>query len=110
MDYVVSYYLRNLDKVRYYNVDRIQRLQCVIEWILICFWDVSFLYYYFFFQHAGTEKSVFPLPEPQDFFLASQVKFEDLAKDIRKLKRDLIGETCCRLFYLPAQPRVFGVT
>uniref|UniRef100_A0A8C0RNU3 FH2 domain-containing protein n=1 Tax=Canis lupus familiaris TaxID=9615 RepID=A0A8C0RNU3_CANLF len=32
---------------------------------------------------------VFPLPEPQDFFLASQVKFEDLIKDLRKLKRQL---------------------
>ncbi|XP_029937728.1 formin isoform X2 [Myripristis murdjan] len=53
VDYVVSYYLRNLDK------------------------------------HAGTDKSVLPLPEPQDFFLASQVRFEDLAKDIRKLKIDL---------------------
>ncbi|XP_056152023.1 formin-1-like [Lampris incognitus] len=53
VDYVVSYYLRNLD------------------------------------QHAGTDKSLFPLPEPQDFFLAAQVKFEDLTKDIRKLKRDL---------------------
>lgn len=42
-----------------------------------------------FDMHAGTEKSVFPLPEPQDFFQAGQVKFDDLTKDIRKLKRDL---------------------
>ncbi|CAB1335138.1 unnamed protein product [Coregonus sp. 'balchen'] len=42
-----------------------------------------------FDEHAGTDKSVFPLPEPQDFFLAAQVKFEDLTKDMRKLKRDL---------------------
>ncbi|XP_063146048.1 formin-like [Candoia aspera] len=42
-------------------------------------------------KEAGTEKSVFPLPEPQDFFQASQVKFEDLKKDLRKLKRDLEG-------------------
>lgn len=48
----------------------------------------------FMFQHAGTDKSVFPLPEPQDFFQAAQVKFDDLTKDIRKLKRDLTGETC----------------
>uniref|UniRef100_A0A1A8RPW8 Formin 1 n=1 Tax=Nothobranchius rachovii TaxID=451742 RepID=A0A1A8RPW8_9TELE len=40
-------------------------------------------------QHAGTDKSVFPLPEPQDFFQAAQVKFDDLTKDIRKLKKDL---------------------
>uniref|UniRef100_A0A670XXQ8 Formin 1 n=1 Tax=Pseudonaja textilis TaxID=8673 RepID=A0A670XXQ8_PSETE len=40
-------------------------------------------------KEAGTQNSVFPLPEPQDFFQASQVKFEDLVKDLRKLKRDL---------------------
>ncbi|KAJ3613333.1 hypothetical protein NHX12_019583, partial [Muraenolepis orangiensis] len=55
VDYVVSYFLRNLD------------------------------------EHAGTDKSVFPLPEPQDFFQAAQVKFDDLAKDARKLKRELTG-------------------
>lgn len=42
-------------------------------------------------QNAGTEKSVFPLPEPQDVFMASQVKFEDLSRDLRKLRRDLAG-------------------
>ncbi|KAL4656461.1 formin-1 [Arapaima gigas] len=42
-----------------------------------------------FDKHAGTDKSVFPLPEPQDFFLAAQVKFDDLTKDMRKLKKDL---------------------
>ncbi|XP_065542707.1 formin-1 [Lathamus discolor] len=40
-------------------------------------------------KEAGTDKSIFPLPEPQDFFQASQVKFEDLIKDLRKMKRDL---------------------
>ncbi|XP_016384671.1 formin [Sinocyclocheilus rhinocerous] len=53
LDYIVSYYLRHLDK------------------------------------NAGTEKSIFPLPEPQDVFLSSQVKFDDLSKDLRKLNRDL---------------------
>uniref|UniRef100_A0A8C7Q1V1 Formin 1 n=1 Tax=Oncorhynchus mykiss TaxID=8022 RepID=A0A8C7Q1V1_ONCMY len=53
VDYVTSYYLRNLD------------------------------------ENAGTEKSVFPLPEPQDVFLAAQVKFEDITKDLRQLRRDL---------------------
>ncbi|XP_015451299.1 LOW QUALITY PROTEIN: formin-1 [Pteropus alecto] len=46
-------------------------------------------YLRYYDQEAGTEKSIFPLPEPQDFFLASQVKFEDLVKDLRKLKRQL---------------------
>ncbi|EDL27852.1 formin 1, isoform CRA_a [Mus musculus] len=46
-------------------------------------------YLRYYDQEAGTDKSVFPLPEPQDFFLASQVKFEDLLKDLRKLKRQL---------------------
>ncbi|XP_045917057.1 formin isoform X2 [Micropterus dolomieu] len=53
LDYVVTYYL--------YNVD----------------------------QNAGTDMSMFPLPEPQDVFLAAQVKFDDLNKDIRQLGRDL---------------------
>ncbi|XP_006831870.1 PREDICTED: formin-1 isoform X1 [Chrysochloris asiatica] len=46
-------------------------------------------YLRYYDQEAGTEKSIFPLPEPQDFFLASQVKFDDLIKDLRKLKRQL---------------------
>ncbi|KAK9533544.1 hypothetical protein VZT92_008656 [Zoarces viviparus] len=53
---------------------------------------VDFVVIYYlrnFDTHAGTEKSVFPMPEPQDFFQAAQVKFEDLSKDIRKLKKDL---------------------
>ncbi|XP_055729282.1 formin-like [Salvelinus fontinalis] len=53
VDYVVSYYLRNLD------------------------------------ENAGTERSVFPLPEPQDVFLAAQVKFEDITKELSQLRRDL---------------------
>ncbi|CAB1339831.1 unnamed protein product [Coregonus sp. 'balchen'] len=40
-------------------------------------------------RNAGTERSVFPLPEPQDVFLAAQVKFEDITKDLRQLRRDL---------------------
>ncbi|XP_060722405.1 formin isoform X1 [Tachysurus vachellii] len=55
MDYIVSYYLHNLD------------------------------------ENAGTENCAFPLPEPQDVFLASQVKFEDLSKELRKLGEDLEG-------------------
>ncbi|XP_077320869.1 formin-1 isoform X1 [Lithobates pipiens] len=42
-----------------------------------------------FDNDAGTEKSIFPLLEPQDFFQAAQVKFEDLDKDLRKLRKDL---------------------
>ncbi|XP_069065099.1 formin-1 isoform X2 [Pleurodeles waltl] len=42
-----------------------------------------------FDEDAGTDQSVFPLPEPQDFFMASQFKFEDLLKELRKLKKDL---------------------
>ncbi|XP_068608286.1 formin-like [Brachionichthys hirsutus] len=54
--------------------------------------DYVVLYYLQNFdEHAGTEKSVFPLPEPQDFFQASQVRFEDLTKDIKKLKKELMA-------------------
>ncbi|XP_069588533.1 formin-1 isoform X3 [Ranitomeya imitator] len=42
-----------------------------------------------FDKDGGTDKSVFPMPEPQDFMLAAQVKFEDLEKDLRKLRKDL---------------------
>eukprot|EP00079_Xenopus_tropicalis_P028558 XP_012823532.1 PREDICTED: formin-1 isoform X1 [Xenopus tropicalis] len=49
-------------------------------------------YLRYFDQDAGTDKSVFPLPESQDLLLASQVKFEDLDKDLRKLKKDI--EVC----------------
>ena len=42
-------------------------------------------------QDAGKEQCVFPLPEPQDLFQASQMKFEDFQKDLRKLKKDLRG-------------------
>nr|XP_061806772.1 formin-like [Nerophis lumbriciformis] len=55
VDYVVSYYLHNVDK------------------------------------NAGTDKSTFPLPEPQDVFLAAQLNFEDLNAQIKKLGKDLAG-------------------
>ncbi|KAM7336564.1 hypothetical protein ACRRTK_005057 [Alexandromys fortis] len=38
---------------------------------------------------AGKEQCVFPLAEPQELFQASQMKFEDFQKDLRKLKKDL---------------------
>uniref|UniRef100_G1KRN3 Formin 1 n=1 Tax=Anolis carolinensis TaxID=28377 RepID=G1KRN3_ANOCA len=55
--------------------------------------DYVVMYYLRHFdKEAGTDKSEFPLPEPQDFFQASQVKFEDLIKDLKKMKKDL--EVC----------------
>ncbi|XP_056623949.1 formin isoform X1 [Triplophysa dalaica] len=42
-----------------------------------------------FDKNAASDQSVFPLPEPQDLFHAAQVKFEDLSKDLRKLKKEL---------------------
>uniref|UniRef100_A0A4W4FAW4 FH2 domain-containing protein n=1 Tax=Electrophorus electricus TaxID=8005 RepID=A0A4W4FAW4_ELEEL len=38
---------------------------------------------------AGRETCVYPLPEPQDLFQASQMKFEDFTKDLLKLQKDL---------------------
>ncbi|XP_072122956.1 formin-2 [Mobula birostris] len=69
--------------------------------INLLFYLVSY-YLRNFDKDAGTEKSVFPLPEPQDLFQASQIKFEDFEKDLRKLKKDLkVCETemekVCRL-------------
>ncbi len=43
------------------------------------------------YQDAGKETCVYPLPEPQDLFLASQMKFDDFQKDLRKLRKDLNG-------------------
>ncbi|XP_065585905.1 formin-2 isoform X2 [Cyrtonyx montezumae] len=42
-----------------------------------------------FDEDAGKEQCIFPLPEPQDLFQASQLKFEDFQKDLRKMKKDL---------------------
>lgn len=44
-----------------------------------------------FYQDAGKETCVYPLPEPQDLFQASQMKFEDFQRDLRKLRKDLTG-------------------
>ncbi|XP_078720735.1 uncharacterized protein LOC144937230 [Lampetra fluviatilis] len=41
-----------------------------------------------FDEDAGTERSIFPLPEPQELFQAAQVKFEDIQKDMRELRKD----------------------
>ncbi|XP_069090782.1 formin-2 isoform X1 [Pleurodeles waltl] len=40
-------------------------------------------------QNAGKEQNLFPLPEPQDLFHVSQMKFEDFQKDLRKSRKDL---------------------
>uniref|UniRef100_A0A3B3R3Y2 FH2 domain-containing protein n=1 Tax=Paramormyrops kingsleyae TaxID=1676925 RepID=A0A3B3R3Y2_9TELE len=37
----------------------------------------------------GQDSSLHPLPEPQDLFYVSQMKFEDLQTDLRKLRKDL---------------------
>ncbi|XP_034755071.1 formin-2 [Etheostoma cragini] len=42
-----------------------------------------------FDEDAGRETCVYSLPEPQDLFQASQMKFEDFQRDLRKLKIDL---------------------
>ncbi|MEE6523440.1 hypothetical protein FKM82_022361, partial [Ascaphus truei] len=52
---------------------------------------IVFYYLRHFDENAGKEECVFPLPEPQDLFQASQMKFEDFQKDLRKLKRDLLA-------------------
>lgn len=44
-----------------------------------------------FNQDAGKETCVYPLPEPLDLFQASQMKFEDFQRDLRKLRKDLNG-------------------
>ncbi|XP_045917877.1 formin-1-like isoform X3 [Micropterus dolomieu] len=84
VDYVVLYYLRNFDKVKYCQSNPHTLKTSATQRSCTCAFMFAPL-----FQHAGTDKSVFPMPEPQDFFQAAQVKFDDLSKDIRKLKKDL---------------------
>uniref|UniRef100_A0A4W3J5D1 FH2 domain-containing protein n=1 Tax=Callorhinchus milii TaxID=7868 RepID=A0A4W3J5D1_CALMI len=69
--------------------------------INLLFYLVSY-YLRNFDKDAGTDQSIFPLPEPQDLFQASQMKFDDFQKDLRKLKKDLKvceteAEKVCRL-------------
>ncbi|KAL2077927.1 hypothetical protein ACEWY4_025612 [Coilia grayii] len=42
-----------------------------------------------FDEDANKETRVYPMPEPQDLFQASQMKFEDFQRDLTKLRRDL---------------------
>lgn len=42
-----------------------------------------------FDEDAGSESCLYPLPEPQDLFQASQMKFDDFQRDLRKLRKDL---------------------
>ncbi|KAM9382897.1 formin-2 [Phaethornis superciliosus] len=42
-----------------------------------------------FDEDAGKEQCIFPLPDPQDLFQVSQMKFDDFQKDLRKMKKDL---------------------
>ncbi|XP_041279441.1 formin-2 [Onychostruthus taczanowskii] len=46
-------------------------------------------YLHNFDEDAGREQCIFPLPDPQDLFQASQLKFDDFQKDLRKMKKDL---------------------
>lgn len=65
-------------------------------------WHSCVIFFFFFFfvcvrvcvvsyQDAGRETCVYPLPEPQDLFQASQMKFDDFQRDLRKLRKDLNG-------------------
>lgn len=54
-------------------------------------WGFCAWMYVVFYQDAGRETCVYPLPEPQDLFQASQMKFEDFQRDLRKLRKDLNG-------------------
>lgn len=56
--------------------------------------SIIFTNYNYFSQNAGTVNSKFPLPEPYDLKVASQVTFEDVESDINNLQRQL--DTCER--------------
>ncbi|KAG5202076.1 hypothetical protein JEQ12_003466 [Ovis aries] len=69
------------------NVDNSRNLLSYIVSYYLCHFD----------EDAGKEQCVFPLHEPQDLFQASQMKFEDFQKDLRKLKKDL--RACPQTFF-----------
>lgn len=78
-------------------VSRTER-PCLFWWgLTLTLWCVCFCIIFFasmcvvFYQDAGRETCVYPLPEPQDLFQASQMKFDDFQRDLRKLKKDLNG-------------------
>ncbi|XP_062863943.1 formin-2 [Trichomycterus rosablanca] len=53
---------------------------------------LSFMVAYYlrhFDEDAGMETCSYPLPEPQDLFQVSQMKFEDFQRDLSKLRKDL---------------------
>ncbi|KAG7328651.1 hypothetical protein KOW79_008595 [Hemibagrus wyckioides] len=53
---------------------------------------LSFIVSYYlrhFNEVSGQDTCVYPLPEPQDFFQASQMKFDDFRCDLCKLRKDL---------------------
>ncbi|XP_029690627.1 formin-2 [Takifugu rubripes] len=54
---------------------------------LLCYIVAYYLRH--FDEDAGKETCVYPLPEPQDLFQASQMKFEDFQRDMRRLRKDL---------------------
>lgn len=62
--------------------------------LYLCDFALDFLL--FVCQDAGKETCVYPLPEPQDLFQASQMKFEDFQRDLRKLRKDLNGKVWTR--------------
>ncbi|XP_070576412.1 protein cappuccino-like [Ptychodera flava] len=47
-----------------------------------------------FDEDAGTEKAKFPVPQPSSVDQASLIKFEDIHKEVKKIKRELEG---CKL-------------
>ncbi|XP_014391505.1 PREDICTED: formin-2 [Myotis brandtii] len=71
-----------------FGLDILPKLKDVKSSVSILSYIVSY-YLRNFDEDAGKEQCVFPLPEPQDLFQASQMKFEDFQKDLRKLKKDL---------------------
>lgn len=75
-------------------------------------WDCEYIYIYLILQDnsisllhytvcqyikkfegpdAGTEKVKYPLPDPSDLQQASMVYFEELEKELRKIKEDFDG-------------------
>ena len=55
----------------------------------------------FDYDYAGTEKAMLPLPDPSDISQGMLVNFDDINKEIKRIRKDFDGE-----LYIVLQPKL----
>lgn len=55
----------------------------------------------FDYDNAGTEKAMLPLPDPSDISQGMLVNFDDINKEIKRIRKDFDGE-----LYIVLQPKL----